>query len=248
MKRNGFDHRGMDDKNGKVAGGRRALDWDAIRQRVALMGDQLQAAEAETGEEDLAAMAAIWQQRAEALARVPIEENQGQRFELVLVRMGREVYGLEVQYVHDIRPLESITRVPRTPEWVGGVVNVRGRTLTALRLQAYFGLPSGLVGDANSKQLLVLVELPESETRVAGASANGGAATGPRESALIVQEVIAVQAFSTSQLQDASGVIRGVRPEYVRGVATRDDGSLLVVLNLPAILNDRQMVIHEDIV
>ena len=59
----------------------------------------------------------------------------------MVIRLGREVYGLETDYVFDIRPLESITHVPRVPDWVAGVVNLRGRIISVLDLQRFLGLP-----------------------------------------------------------------------------------------------------------
>jgi chemotaxis signal transduction protein len=71
----------------------------------------------------------------------------------------------------------------------------------------------------------------------------------------LADDVLAVEALSASQIQGASDTIRGIHPEYVLGVAERRDGDtpikgdgLLVVLDLPALLADEPLIIHEEIV
>ncbi len=174
-----------------------------------------------------------WTRRAARLARVPAEQEKGAQVELVLVRLGNEIYGLDVQCVSDIRPAELFTRVPRTPDWVAGVVNLRGRILSLLDLQRFLGLPQAEDGE-RVKPYLVVVEAPGAEMEVA----------------LLADEVLDVEALPASRLHDAAGTLRGIRPEYVRGIAERGqdgDGALVVVLDLPALLADKQLIVYEEI-
>jgi chemotaxis signal transduction protein len=49
-------------------------------------------------------------------------------------------------------------------------------------------------------------------------------------------------------VQDATDIVRGIRPEYVRGVVERQDGDgLLVVLDLATLLADERLIVHEEI-
>jgi len=105
--------------------------------------------EYEIREEDLEAPATIdqeqvekvWAQRAAQLAKVVKREESGEKLAIALVRLGRELLGVEVQYVQDIRQIEALTRVPRVPEWVAGISNVRGRILSVINLRSFLGLP-----------------------------------------------------------------------------------------------------------
>lgn len=173
-----------------------------------------------------------WARRAARLAQAVVQAEEGERIELVLIRWGDEVYGLEAQYVCDVWPIgpRSITRVPRTPAWVAGVVNLRGRILSALDLQRFLGLPQAPTPQAGA--YLVVVETPEMQV------------------VLLADEVLAVEALAASEIQDAAGTIRGIRPEYVRGVARYarpDADQLLVVLDVRALLADPSLVVHEEI-
>lgn len=211
-----------------------ALDWSSARQRIAEANQALERLDEITPE----MMHQIWAQRAAKLAEVPGEEDKGEQIDLVLIRLGREVYGLDAQHVSVIRQPDRITPVPRVPGWVAGIVNVRGRILSVVDLQRFFGLPASRDDQDSGSGIsqLVVVEAPGMEV------------------ALLAQDVLTIEALPASQLEDATGTVRGLRPEYVRGVAeynggtaTGGTGTMLVVLDLPALLADERLIIHEEI-
>jgi purine-binding chemotaxis protein CheW len=214
----------------------RTFDWEGVRQRIAAANAALAGLD-ETAPE---IVQQIWAHRAAQLAEVPIEEDEGDQIDLVLIQLGREVYGLDARQVYDVRPAEHITRVPRVPDWVAGVVNLRGRILSVLDLRRFLGLAQAEAsgkGEATPGPDLVVIETPDMEI------------------ALLADDALAVEALSAGQIQEASDTIRGIHPEYVRGVAERRDGDtlasgdgLLVVLDLPALLADERLIIHEEIV
>jgi len=67
---------------------------------------------------------------------------------------------------------------------------------------------------------------------------------------------LTVEALPIGRMQDAVGTVRGLRAEYVRGVVTDlgqdtttgESGSMVVVLDLPALLADERLVVHEEVV
>lgn len=207
---------------------RRIFNWEEVRQRIASGRVAMDGVEEATSE--LAQK--ILEQRARRLALAPVEEtDRREMVDLVFVRSGRELYGLDVQYITALRPVERITRVPRVPEWVVGVVNLRGHILSVVDLRRFFDLPEGQ-GQGISPYLIT-VETPEMEL------------------ALLADEVLAVGTVPVGQIQEAGGTVRGIRPEYVRGFVRResDNGeSLVVVLDLKAVLAARHLVIYEEIV
>jgi purine-binding chemotaxis protein CheW len=210
----------------------RKFDWEGVRQRIAAT----EAALAGVGETAPEVAREILERRTAQLAQVPIREDEDEQIELVLIQLGRELYGLDAQYVSDLRPVERVTRVPRVPDWVAGVVNLRGRILSVVDLHRFFGLTRVERNEDDGPTgtpYLVIVETPEMEL------------------ALLADDVLAVEALPASQVQDATGTVRGISPEYVRGVAEREgdgEGSMLVVLNLPALLADKQLIVREETV
>jgi purine-binding chemotaxis protein CheW len=96
------------------------------------------------------------QQRAKAYAAAAEKEavvSDEATYTLLTFRLGTERYALEVRYVRGVRPVSNLTRVPGTPVFYRGVVNVRGKIITVLDLLGFFG--SGSM-DATSRELILL--------------------------------------------------------------------------------------------
>jgi purine-binding chemotaxis protein CheW len=227
---------GSDTDSGREGG----LDWKAVHQRLA----DVRATMEESAEVSVEEMRRVWARRAAELARPPEVGDEGKHIELVMMRLGRETYGVEARYVYYVKVADLITHVPRVPDWVAGVVNLRGRILSVLDLRRLFNLPSaeaeadGELGTGEKGPYLVVVE------------------TSTMEIALLVDDVLTVESVPVSQIQDVVGTVRGLHPEYVLGVVARngvdpgteENGSVVVMLDLAALLADEHLVVHEEIV
>lgn len=208
-------------------------DWDEIRQAIVVASATLEIED----EMSLDTIRKIWAERAEQLAQIPVEEEVGERLQLIQLRLGREIYGVDVQCVSDIRPLESLTPVPRVPVWVAGVVNLRGHLYSVIDLCQFLGLLNGAmtqpaeasVVSADSVRYLVVVQIPAMEV------------------ALLVDEVLPMVEVPVSTVREAVGTVRGIRTEYLRGIADASTGAPMVILDLPTLLADKQLVIREDV-
>jgi purine-binding chemotaxis protein CheW len=213
-----------------------AFDWVSMHERIARASAALEGMDETTPE----VLQELWARRAAKLAQVPAADITGELVDLVIIRLGREIYGLSAQCVGDIKPLGGITAVPRVPEWVAGVVNRRGRIYSVIDLQRFFNLPDA-EGKEGERQVphLVIVETPQMEV------------------ALLADDVLSIEAIPRARIEEAAGTVRGLPPEYVRGVtryngpgaarSTDGEGALLVVLDLPALLVDERLVIHEEV-
>lgn len=65
----------------------------------------------------------------------------GELLQLVGFRLGSEEYGLEILRVQEIIRMQSLTRVPNSPGFVEGVINLRGKVIPVVGLRKRFGLP-----------------------------------------------------------------------------------------------------------
>ena len=174
----------------------------------------------------------IWAQRAEEVARPEQEDTPGEQLTVVLIRLGREIFGLDVETVLEIRPKEAITYVPRVPAWVLGVTNVRGRVLSVVDLQAYLGLPSGPQAEheAVSEEFLIAVQHQEMELL------------------LWCHEVVGVETLPLHQAA-FEALLHPLRREYVQAIVERKTGLAgqrqLIVINISALLSDPRLIVHE---
>ncbi|NWF71265.1 MAG: purine-binding chemotaxis protein CheW [Chloroflexi bacterium] len=81
-------------------------------------------------------------QRAQQYAAPPKQRVESDEVETALVfHLGEEVYGVDVMLVRAVRPVSKITRVPGTPPFYRGVMNIRGQITTVMDLRLFFDLP-----------------------------------------------------------------------------------------------------------
>ena len=66
-----------------------------------------------------------------------VQENK-----YLMCRLGNEIYGIDIRYVTDIIELQKITEVPDMPEYVQGVINLRGNVIPVIDLRLRFGMES----------------------------------------------------------------------------------------------------------
>lgn len=235
---------GQKNQNGGKSAGRE-FDWESARQRIL----QATAALAQGNETDAEILESVWAQRAAQIAQTPAQQEKGDRADFTLVQLGSEVYAIDVEYVFTIRPAKEISRVPRVPEWVTGVANVRGHIMSVIDLKRFFGLAAGtaapennLDSKAGATDYLIVVHLEDMEV------------------ALLIDDIPGVESILIDKIQDTDGVVRGIPPEYVRGVVRREDpnsqaaaqhaiqNTFITVLNIPALLGDPRLIIHEELV
>ena len=123
-----------------------------------------------------------------------------------------EEYGLEISTVHEIIGAQPITQVPRTPAFVRGVINLRGKIVPVIDLRARLHMTP-----ATADAAVIVVEL-------------GAAHVG-----LTVDRVSEVLEISTSDIEPAPSFGPDVDTDYLLGVA-RADGRVRLLLALDRVL------------
>ena len=111
-----------------------------------------------------------------------------------------EEYGIEILKVHEIISLLPITRVPRTPEFIRGVVNLRGKVIPIMDLRRKFGMEAG--GDANC---IIVVQLRGVQTGV------------------LVDRVSEVLSIAAADIEPPPAFGADVQTEYLLGLAKSQD-------------------------
>lgn len=209
----------------------RYFDWVAVRKRIEASRASLLALDDDTPE----MLARLWRQRAAQLAKMPEPEATGEQLSLTVIRLGRESYGLEVQYVHDVALGRAITRVPRVPPWVAGVITQHGHVVSVIDLSRFIGVEAAPQPAER--------QLPDSY--LVNIQAAG------MEVALLVDEVLGLEVIPIDQLHPIESAPHGFRAEFVRGAiqhatsqATHD---LLIVLSIPALLADERLIVNETL-
>src|SRR5918912_3831209 len=138
----------------------------------------------------------------------------GDERQLVVFQLGAELYGVEISRVHEIIRMQSVTKVPRAPAFVEGVINLRGKVIPVVDLRRRFGLPT--VDHTRASRIVVL----EIGDQVVGIIVDG------------VSEVLRV---NTLTVEPPSPVVAGIDSEYLHGIAKLSD-RLVILLDLDRIL------------
>jgi purine-binding chemotaxis protein CheW len=139
----------------------------------------------------------------------PSEEEQ-----LVAVRLGNETYGVDISKIHGIITMQPITRIPRTPDFVNGVINLRGRVVPVVDLRKRFGLE---VTGATRETRIVIVE------------------TGDQTIGMVVDGVSEVLTIPADAIDPPSPVATGAGTEYIRGIGKIED-RLIILLDIGKVL------------
>lgn len=171
----------------------------------------------------------IWAKRAYDLAQEPPAEVTGQTADLLVFRLNGERYALDVANVQEIYPLEQVTPVPRTPDFVVGVFSARGRILSIIDLLAFFGLPA--ISISNQTKIIVVT------------TTNSTTASTQMMVGILADEVDDVITIFKDDFKPPLTIDSGVRAEYLQGLAT----DMMVVLNLETLLNDERLIVYEEI-
>ncbi len=137
--------------------------------------------------------------------------ERGELIQLVSFSLDNEEYGVDVLKVREIIRMPVITRVPNTPHYVHGVINLRGKVIPIISMRGRFGLAS--VGHDKRTRIMVMDVSGELMGFVVDA----------------VSEVIRV---SSSEIQPSPAVMTsGIDQECISGVINQAE-RLLVLLNL----------------
>lgn len=146
-----------------------------------------------------------------ALTKVKSEEYGGELIQLVSFNLEKEEYGINVLMVREIIRMLNITRVPNTPHYVEGVINLRGKVIPIINLRKKFDL---MDSEYDKRTRIMVMEVV-------------GELMG-----FIVDEVSEVIRISEKEIQPPPpAVSNGIEQECMAGVINQAD-RLLVLLDL----------------
>jgi len=145
--------------------------------------------------------------------------------QVVGFRIGRETFGLPISMVREIVRVPEITAVPNAPDYIEGVINLRGHIIPVVDLRKRFGEP---IGDPNKKNRVVVVEM---EGRSIG---------------LIVNSASEVLKIPPSEIEAPHNVFQEGELNYITGVG-KLKGRLVILLDLSRVLQRGELRAAEEV-
>jgi purine-binding chemotaxis protein CheW len=153
--------------------------------------------------------------------------------------LAEEEYGVEILKVQEIIGIQPITRVPRTPAFIRGVINLRGKVIPIMDLRERFGMPAadanGALDEATAALrciIVVHVTGPQGQVVPVGIS---------------VDRVSEVSAIAGEDVEDAPSFGAGVKTEYLLGLgkakAADGQGRVKLLLDIDRVLASEELAV-----
>ncbi len=146
-------------------------------------------------------------------------QPDGELLQLVTFMVGAEEFAISILSVQEINRMMQITRVPQSPSFIEGVINLRGKIIPVMDLRKRFNVETP--SDSSDSRIVVV----EVATRVIG---------------FTVDRVNEVLRIDSGIVEPPPSMISGVDSEYIQGVGKLED-RLLILLNLERLFSDEDL-------
>lgn len=159
------------------------------------------------------------------VAETELENESDLGDEYLTFSLAGEEYGVDILRVQEIRGWEPVTRVPNSPEYVKGVLNLRGAIVPIIDLRVRFNLP---MEEYSSLTVVIVLSVKDK---------NDGHV---RIISVVVDEISDVVRARLSDIQTTPKFGSALDTEYISGLADAD-GKMLMLLDIDTMLNVSEM-------
>ncbi|GAA5026277.1 chemotaxis protein CheW [Marivirga lumbricoides] len=146
------------------------------------------------------------------------------KFQLVVIRLGDEEYGLHIDQIKEVVLTPNITRLPQTPNYVKGVANVRGNIIAIVDLEEKFGLQQLIENQQKKDNYTLVIESEEMKMGV------------------LVKEVPNTLSVTMSQIEEAGNIVQDGQSDqsYIKGIVKLDD-RLVIMIDIFKTLSENEI-------
>lgn len=151
------------------------------------------------------------------------EANNVREGKYLTFNLGEEQYGLGILTVQEIIQMMKITTVPQTPDYIKGIINLRGRVIGIVDLRHKFGLPEV---EETSETCIIVVEV--------------SALDSPMTFGIIVDSVSEVIDVQESDIEDPPTFGSQIQTDFIRGLG-KIGGKVKILLDIDRVLSFDEM-------
>jgi len=144
------------------------------------------------------------------------KNNTGETRRFVTFQLADETYGIDVMTVQEVLRVSEIAPVPGAPDYVNGIINLRGNVVTVIDSRKRLGL---MPHETNDATRIIIIE---SDKQVVG---------------MMVDSVADVVNVQSSEIDLPPNVGNDESSRYIKGVVSRDSG-LLILMDVKKLLTD----------
>ena len=139
-------------------------------------------------------------------------------FQYIVIRLGDEQYGIDIRYIDNIVRMQHITRVPKVPAYLKGVINLRGEVLPVMSLRVKMGLEA----DELTRATRIIILKQEQQGSVG----------------IIVDEVKEVVTLTTDCIEKMAYDGNENKSHFISGIG-KDGEELISLLDLNSVLLEK---------
>ena len=154
------------------------------------------------------------------VSQLPSDERMGGKSsalptQVISFAIGDDQYGVDIMAVREIKGWSQITQLPRQPDYMRGVLNLRGIMVPIIDLRCRFG--QGMT-EATPLHIVIVVQI------------------GPRHVGLLADRVLDIVGFNASQVQPVPRVAQASHVDFLSGLVTIESG-MIALIDLPHLLS-----------
>ena len=140
-------------------------------------------------------------------------------------KLGDEVFALDITKVREVLDFTTVTKVPRTPEFMRGVINLRGSVVPVVDLRLKFGMTKT---ESSVNTCIIITEVTvDGDTTILGALADS------------VQEVLDLEPGS---IAPAPKIGTKLKTEFIKGMGKRDD-RFIIILDIDKVFSSDELAL-----
>ena len=137
--------------------------------------------------------------------------------------LGNEVFALDISSVREVLQLTPITKIPRTPDFMCGVINLRGHAVPVINMRQKFGMDQT---ETTVDTCIIIVEVTfEGEHVIMGG---------------LVDSVREVFEIKPEDMEAAPRMGTSINTEYIKGIG-RQDGDFVIVLDIDCLFSSKEL-------
>lgn len=144
--------------------------------------------------------------------------------EFLTFALGNEIYGIDILKVQEIRGYDSVTAIANTPEFIKGVINLRGHIVPIVDLRIKFHLDKVVYDD-----FTVVIILNMSD-RIVG---------------MVVDSVSDVLHLESNEIRSVPDIASGIDTKYITGLASIDN-RMLILVDIEHLMNSNEMALVDS--
>ena len=194
------------------------IDWDEVKNKISAWQDLFNNKMIIPPEE----RRSILKARAQVLAvEKKLEIAQKEFIEIVVFNLAAETYGIESKFVREVYPLKDFTTLPGLPDFVLGIVNIRGQIISVIDLKKFFNLPESGIGELN-KVIVIRNE--------------------KMEFGILADTIEGTRSILLNEIQGSPVSTTGIGADYLKAITI----DRIIIIDALRILEDEKIIINQE--